>query len=196
MFYEVRLDLGHRYVFLIVIGDADNQQAACNALSARLHLWQTLFNNHSPSQRPLGSMSSPSYADIPRLKSLPPGPPSALNSSAVRAGASGQLAGITLLIHTATSNLFDLTILDRGGEDAATDEQTKFVGFLKELCVQANCLVQLLPFSHIPLSKRHELRRVTIIASSVPVLLDVLTVIHKMIAAIVPYDGMIPENWV
>jgi hypothetical protein len=176
----------------MVMGDVDSQQTACNAIAARLQLWQTVFSGHSPSSASHHSVASmsPSFMDVPRLTTVPISVPGALNNSVASAGTgTGPLVGITLLIYSATSNLFDLSILDRGGEDSTTDKELKFVGFLNELCLQANCLVQLLPVSLVPLSKRHDLRRVTIIAPSVQVLLDVLAVIHKLIAVYVPYDG-------
>lgn len=163
---------------MITNGDPENQQAVCDAISNKLQSWQSIFGE------PAGSHSGGAFGEVPRLPSVP-----TVGSISSTGSNDSHLVGITILIYTSTSNYFDFSILEQGGNDSATDKQMKFVGLLKELCTQANCLLQLLPIAHVPLSKRHDLRRISIIAPSLSVLLDVLAVIHKMIAVMVPYDG-------
>jgi hypothetical protein len=157
----------------------------------RLQLWQSIFGEQRSPTAAAGASAAVPYGEVPRLASLPSSVTTSGSSisSTVPAGSAGLLVGATILIYANTANLFDFSVIDRGGDDSTTDKQMKFVEFLKELCDQANCLCQLLPMSHVPLSKRHDLRRVSFLAPSLSVLLDVLAVIHKMIAVFVPFDG-------
>lgn len=207
------MGLGAKDLFVIVTGGEtpEEQTAATKSINARLQAWKLKhnaanavggFGGFSGTSPPTGSIGGVGgihdlYA-APKLSTLP---------DVTNVDASGTaVVGVTILVSASSGYLFEqrqetdaveeefpgIEGADGTGTTTAVSDAArsrKLNRLVHELAVHTNCLVQLLPPTHIAVSKQFDLRRLAIIAPTHSVLLETLAIIHRMVTTLTPFEG-------